>query len=433
MKNRKLKPLHYVYREIIKEHCKKMRLEKFFNFVFPSSEIEYITENLAGKRIRGEMSLSEIEKNDYIESHEKENVLKSMDELISYLDNANEIIVKDIMLYVNDEQYAKDLRVCLDIYILNGNYRLFYYELFKGCVLGTIEEKKDKTDLQNFQEFQDLIIRPYGVSGTTAGIIITQMAENTENPYILYEAGEIEYKLGYTRGERTKLHIVKAYEYYKKASDKGFPLAYWSLGFMAQSGKADYITEFAVSKSDRMSLARYYFQKAADKKCVRAYNSLGNIQSKGANLFKDTGGNNSAEAYYELAAMQNDVYGMYNYGRILEKKIKKKVFEALEKDMELNEVCKEFENEINKMFFFIKSSADMGYPLACYRTALYYSEILFEDEKTIFPSNMKNPIVEYDNILAKKYFRMAIDLNKVLKKYSPIEKQAMSCLAIMEG
>lgn len=185
MKNRKLEPLHYVYRNIIKEHCKKMRLEKFFYFVFPSSEIENITENLAGKRIRGEISLSEIEKSDYIESFEKENVLASMDELITYLDNANEIIVKDIMLYVNDKQYAKDLRIYLDICVLNGNYREFYYELFKGCVLGSIIEKKDKTDLQYFQEFQDLIIRPYGVSGTTAGVIIKQMAENTENPYIL--------------------------------------------------------------------------------------------------------------------------------------------------------------------------------------------------------------------------------------------------------
>ena len=330
-------------------------------------------------------------------------------------------------------------------------YVFFYYELFRYLVAGIVGDIGTYDVIEKaYKEFYEEIVKYYGISGNTAAMIILQRAQrpDTINPIILYEAAEIEIKKSKIYANEKKANYIQnAYEYYCRAYENGLPLAGWNLGHLAQKDDmAQHVKKYSgETKEKRLEIAKKYFVEAAEEGCIRAINSLGNIYMSGlsdkekANPVLDNPKYKNARDCYKRAAEQNEVHGMYNYGRILEKEIKIAIEDTITKLSKINnkvlikKIFKEHEIEIKEMIGYYEKAANEGYPPACYRYALYTCGVNLGVEDMIFPKNIKFPISKEkiwteDYVLATHYFDLAKKtateedlLNKVTKCLEQIQ------------
>lgn len=301
----------------------------------------------------------------------------------------------------------------------------FYYQLFRYCLLGEYDKGSDVTADSDraLMEFNESILMQYGISGNTGKTVIMQIAgSGTDNPYILFEAAEIEYMKKYnTKGEADDIEncLDRAYEYYKRASDIGFPLADWSLGYLAQKcfEKAWHVKAYEnMSGEEKIRLAVDYYLKAEKEGCSKAFNSLGNIVAHSNIKPEVKHGLKSAKDYYYQAAIRNNVFGMFNYAKTLEAELKEEI-----KKTKYPNHDKAIEVKGREMLDYFKKSADLGHPNACYRYALYYGHLI--DEKTAITNEVQ--LVKEDKVLTIKYLEKAI-------KYHDYAPYYDACLFLAE-
>ncbi len=369
--------------------------------------------------------------------------------------NTMDYLCGQVKLYFNNETQSSFYYV-LFCYILS-------YEIKTGTVnfdvektLGELLCDKGTVDIsEKLKEFDKDILLTYGVSGKSGSMVIRQLAElgETDNPYIYMEAAELEInKFLYIKREQkyakkylknytikyllynfritgkeiesiddfvngfTEQHVQidaaseilqKAYSYYKKASDLGHPLATWSLGYLfyksAKDGwpKPDGITKDTEQKYIK---AVSFFEQAANGKCSKAYNSLGNIVSNtdvNENIKKKL---KTAEEYYEQAAKQKNVFGMYNYARELEKKLNNGDEMPIENERHI----------FMTMLKYFKEAANKGLCKACYRYALYIGHL--EDYDTIRKYKTRGLFNQKaDHVLAYQYLEKAIQADQTVE------------------
>lgn len=288
-----------------------------------------------------------------------------------------------------------------------------FYEIFRYCLTeeyGTEYRTKSENTQFALKEFNEKILIEYGVSGKTAKNVILQLANiGTENPYILFEAGEIEFTRGSEDSDTDNLNCLeKAYEYYTKASKLGFVLADWSLGYLVYMcrKKTWHINAFKnMSRDEKAEMAINYFKKAAQNGCAKAFNSLGNIVLDDSIDSEMKRHLKSAKEYYYQAAIQNNYYGMYHYARMLEKDLKKQVDEKAYED---ETVCEQMMKIGSEMLNFFKRAAALGYPKANYRCALYYGHL--PDDQTAM--NDKFHLIKQEKVIAIDYLEIAVKSNE---------------------
>lgn len=273
---------------------------------------------------------------------------------------------------------------------------------------------------QKLKEFDREILMTYAVSGKSGNMVIQQLAElgETDNPYIYMEAAELEInKYHYikreekfakrnlrnyvedfldknkivkepklmnqfvngfidniARTDEPQAAIYKAYKYYEKASKLGHPLATWSLGYLFYKSAKDswpVPTGEVLDINEKYKKAVFFFQEALKGNCSKAYNSLGNIVSREDVNYEIKQGLHTTEEYYKRAAEEENVFGMYNYARELEKKLNKPNANDLENKKEV----------FMTMLNYYQKAANNGHYKACYRYALYKGYL--EDNDTI--------------------------------------------------
>lgn len=301
----------------------------------------------------------------------------------------------------------------------------FYYQLFRYCILGEYDEENDSaTDNDRaLMEFNENILMQYGISGNTGKNVIMQIARSgTDNPYILFEAAEIEYMKKYnTKSETDDIEncLDRAYEYYKRASDIGFPLADWSLGYLAQKcvEKAWHVKAYEnMTDEEKIREAVDCYLKAEKEGCSKAFNSLGNIVAHSNIKPEWKHGLKSAKDYYYQAAIRNNVFGMFNYAKTLEAELREEIKRTTYPNHD-----KAIAVKGKEMLDYFKKSADLGHPNACYRYALYYGHLI--DEKTAITNEIQ--LVKKNKVLAIKYLEKAI-------KYHDYELYYDACLFLAE-
>ena len=285
----------------------------------------------------------------------------------------------------------------------------FFYGVFRYCL--THDENFNLQDNANsdafyLEEFNRIILQQYGVSGRSGNQIIMQLAKSgTQNPYILFEAAEIEYTNPHG------IHLEKAYEYYKRASDLGYALADWSLGYLAQKSyeKPWHIKAYDnMSEDEKIECAISYYKKASKKNCSRALNSLGNLASNSSIFSHFACQLEPAKKYYQMAAEQENIDGMYNYARTLEKELLKQYSDT--RRQLLNTEKDQIMSTCSLMLTYYKKAADLGKANACYRCALYYGHITDEDNSEMKCLHFGG--VECNISTSIRYLEKAILLNE---------------------
>lgn len=435
----------------------------FYDSIFFESNLN---PNVKSKRIGGSSEYPKDEKSNYERDDKKRSVLNKMKKLVKKSDNMNDTI-SEIMKVINEEISLQGKKKCTEekrkvsrlkkllIYLSQRQteeyYTYFYYELFKYCITGMAGDIEPYDIIKiAYKEFYEDIVKKYGISGTTASMIILQKAQRIEttNPIILYEAAQIEFKKGKESNKEAGDHFQKAYDYYERAFKSGLPLAQWDMGYLAQSSYAHYIREFAgKTDEERLKIAMRHFEESKKKGCIRAINSIGNIYYNRVEN-KETGKVNvdskdykKARKYYKQAAEKNEIHGMNNYAMLLEKEIKNYIDEEIHKnngkydEAFIKDICfnnAECKDKIVEMMNYFEKAAKEGYPRACYRYALYCTEINYSDKEIIFPNNIKFPIpqnkISFENSLAIYYIDTAIRTTEEQE----IKENAEECLSKMK-
>ena len=394
--------LHSIYTEISKIKT-SITLYMFFEYIVPPTVSEISDNATKGKYIRNKMP--KCVKEYYRDRNNEKDLKYFLKDWCSFIQSdSHEILIAIIRFF--KENHHTDFAFQLEKQVDESDIDI-YYSIFRYCfTLEYITQDKPK-DLNQIalREFNEKILMEYGVSGKSGNEIILQLANmGTSNPYILFEAAEIEYMKGYNGTGNAQENLEKAYEYYKKASSLGHALADWSLGYLANMcrKKTWHINAYAnMSENEKIKTAIQYYQKAAQKGLSRAFNSLGSIVSDKSvpeELLKNL---KSAEEYYQKSAQKGNYLGMYHYARTLEKKLKVLVDKQNENKNECNDMLKTGKEMLD---YFI-DSAKLGYSKAYYRCALYYGHL--SDDKTAMNKNFH--IVKQNKNTAIKYLQKAIN------------------------
>lgn len=452
-----------IYFEVFKDTLKNQG--GLYDLIF--KETSY-SNDIKSRRIGGHAKFTEIERAFYERDENKLNALEKLLEKSEDKPNPlNEEAIPKILREIENEIQlkkekgkTKEYDQLLKLKRLLGDLakrqtteccNFFYYELFKYCVTEMASDAGTYDIIKiAYKEFYEDIVKKYGVSGTTASMIILQKAQRPEttNPIILYEAAQIEFKKGKESNKEPEIHFQNAYDYYERAFRSGLPLAQWDMGYLAQSSYAHYIREFAgKTDEERSKIAMRHFKESKKKGCIRAINSIGNIYYNRVEN-KETGKVNvdsddykKARKYYKQAAEKNEIHGMNNYAMLLEKEIKNYIDEEIHKnngkydEAFIKDICfnnAECKDKIVEMMNYFEKAAKEGYPRACYRYALYCTEINYSDKEIIFPNNIKFPIpqnkISFENSLAIYYIETAIRTTEEQE----IKENAEECLSKMK-
>lgn len=393
--------------EEIKKVKHSITLHDYFDYVIPPKARNISDPKTKGKYIRQPpLGLKEYyrDKNNYVE------IKNHLYNWCKYIGEDKQKICNLIEKKLQNSEKREETSSLFDFSKQNNITDVdFYYNLFRFCFTGENHFAHDDTEIENLREFNEIILKQYGISGRTGKSIILQLASmNSKNPYILFEAGEIEYmKRKYIEKGDNENYLQRAFEYYKAASELGYALADWSLGYLAQMSneKAWHIKEFEnMSSEQKIEMAVMYYSKAAEKECSKAYNSLGNIVKTNRLRPEIQEGLETSKYYYYQAAVRNNVFGMYNYARTLENELRDLVIKQkyLYKNKKHNMI--ELGSE---MLNYFKRSAELGYREASYRCALYYGHLL--DEKTAMDDIFH--LLEIDKIQAIRYLQKAIGID----------------------
>ena len=187
------------------------------------------------------------------------------------------------------------------------------------------------------------------------------------NPYALYELGNLEYTGRITGYPRYK----EAFNYHKLAASFNHPTSYWMLAHMILTKKIGCLND------EDVNLANKYLDKAIKLNSVSALNTMGLCYLNGYNKEKKQD-IDKAITYFEKAASNNYVYAYNNLGKIYEeKKDYKKAFEYYEKAAleEESWACNKLglfyyngiyvEKNINKAFYYFNIGANAPIDTLC--------------------------------------------------------------------
>lgn len=302
--------------------------------------IENISDTTVGNYCTGYRAIGSIYKQIYInyQKHYKEDktvLIDTICNLISIMEGTiyYEKIIDDInknkllislcnnlsILVKNDLYVSLSLKKELLSYLDNQNYYYFICEVLffiilekkqplyeKDLVNETIEDILERTnmsiiDLKNYLE----IIFKEGISYVNS---LKKLADNN-NPYAKHELGNLEYNgiiAGHPRYE-------EAYKYYLEAAAFNHPTSCWMLAHMIINKKIGSLTD------EDIDLAWSYLKKAESLNSVSALNTIGLCYLNG--YTKDKKKNlKKAISYFEKAAQKDYVYAYNNLGKIYEEK-----------------------------------------------------------------------------------------------------------------
>lgn len=381
---------------------------KLYDYIVPLDCGYEINDESKSKYIRGSMPQKVIEY--YRNRRNKLQIEKHiMKWLREFSDTGLQVVLETMVGVLDSSDQHKEFAAILEDERNNDatSDAEIFYAIFRYCLTGECEmNHMEKFDIRSkaLQEFNEEVLMQYGISGYTGrNVILHKAGMGTDNPYVLFEAAEIEYMNCIYYGKNEGLE--KAYEYYKKASNLGFALADWSLGFLAYESqkRSWYIKDYAnMPEQQKIKTAIEYFTKAMEKGCSKAFNSMGNIVKENSRYSQLLQGLKSAKEYYYDAAERKNLFGMYNYARMLEDELRKQVNskENKKKNDQMHEKGKE-------MMKYFSESAELGYPKANYRCGLYYGHL--SDDNTINHDNFC--VVDKDEQLAMNYLNTAVDLN----------------------
>lgn len=230
--------------------------------------------------------------------------------LNTYLKNDLDVSVKlkkELVRFLKKEDYYHYLCEILFFVILDKRQPI--YE--KDLVNDTIEEILINTGLSvgALKEYLSIKFKE-GISFTSS---LKKLAKNS-NPYALYELGNLEYTgriIGYPRYE-------EAFNYHLKASNFDHPTSTWMIAHMIINKKIGSLSD------DDIIMAHKYLDKAISLNSVSALNTKGLTYLRGINLNKEKNIEKAIE-YFEKAASKGYVYAYNNLGKIYEedKNIKK--------------------------------------------------------------------------------------------------------------
>lgn len=258
-------------------------------------------------------------------------------DIINNLECLKLICKKIYNIAKNDSYVSKEyISSFRDYYTNNG-----YYDLFVNFLIYAIlerkqpfyEDEKVKNTVELFLENTDISVNDLQSflelemnGGNNFDFCLKKLADEG-NSYANYELGKKEYR-GLIDG---KPNYDKAFEYFKKATEKNHPSAYWMMGNMIKNG---YFGNNQYDKSIE------YFLKARNLGSVAAINSLGLMYLNGLGVKKDL---NQALILFNEAANKGYAYAYNNLANYYKGKNEDKVLEYFIKSAELGEsyACKE--------------------------------------------------------------------------------------------
>lgn len=380
--------LRTIYNEIKK--IRTINQHEFYDKIVPFGACHAENIKTKEKYIR---KPPQILRNYYRNSNNSDNIRTHLEKWVNFLGPDNQAVMDRILMVLSMDKAEEATKELLAIRRSNDFYAAseFFYITFRYCIVGDIYSRKNLPQKSNsyfLQEFCNKVLLECGVSGKSGEVRILKLAQSgSQNPYILFEAAEIEFRKKDNRGISHKHQLAKAYEYYKQSSEIGHALSDWSLGWLAQKCCENAWVIKAYENMDEDEIihqAIIYFKKSAEKGCIKAWNSLGNLAAT-AKWKKICGAElREADYYYKYAAEHGSAHGMFNYSGILEKKIMNMInsydkWDWADLKDEEKDTRKNIKQDIQIMFQYLKNAADLYCAEACYRCALYYSHT--EDKK----------------------------------------------------
>lgn len=210
---------------------------------------------------------------------------------------------KEILSYIKNNNFYQALSSILFFIVLDKKQPIFVEEEIKE----TIENISRNTnisinDLKKFLEIQF----KEGISLIPS---LKKLAK-TNNPYALYELGNLEYNgiiSGYPRYE-------EAFNYHLQAASFDHPTSNWMLAHMIINKKIGSLSQEDINN------AWIYLLKAKTLDSISAINTIGLCYLKG---YTKDGKKNLTKAieHFELAAKNNYIYAYNNLGKIYEEKL----------------------------------------------------------------------------------------------------------------
>lgn len=307
---------------------------------------------------------------------------------------------KALLNYLKKADYYHYLCEVLFFVILEKEQPLYA----KDLVNETIEEILTNTNIS----INDL--KAYLTIGFKEGISLIpslkKLAKNN-NPYALYELGNLEYMgriAGYPRYE-------EAFNYHKLAANYNHPTACWMLAHMIITKKIGSLSD------DDIKVANTYLDKAIELNSISAINTKGLCYLHGytQNKEKDL---NKAITYFEKAAKNNYIYAYNNLGKIYEEK-----------------------KDYHKAFEYYLKSAEEEESWACNKIGLYYYNGIYVEKDivkafeyfniganspidSLYPWNIYNLVKCYylvgnASLGIKKDIEKSISLLKTLNNFNP--------------
>ncbi len=275
---------------------------------------------------------------------------------------------KLLLSYLKKEDYYHYLSEVLFFAILEKEQPLYT----KDLVNETIEEILTNTNI-SINDLKDYLTIQFK-EGISLIPSLKKLAKNN-NPYALYELGNLEYTgriAGYPRYD-------KAFAYHKQASSFNHPTSYWMLAHMIIKGKIGSLN------NDDIKLMHEYLDKAIALNSISAINTKGLCYLYGYTQDKKKD-EKKAIAYFEKAAYNNYIYAYNNLGKIYEEK-----------------------KDIEKAFEYYLKSALEEESWACNKVGLYYYNIKKDPKKAfeyfnkgaeasidlLYPWNIYNLVIYY--------------------------------------
>ncbi len=243
---------------------------------------------------------------------------------------------KDILNHLNKHKYYEALSEMLFFIILDKKQPIYSSEEINE----TIEEiiKNTNLGINDLKKYLNIKFKE-GISFIPS---LKKLAEEN-NPYAYHELGNLEYT-GQIKGYPD---YEKAYYYHKIAASFNHPTSYWMLSHMILNKKIGSLND------EDINLSWEYLKKAESLDSISAINTLGICYLYGYNPKKIID-NNKAILYFEKAAKKNYIYAYNNLGKIYEEK-----------------------KDYQKAFEYFLKSADQEESWACNKIGEYYRQGIY--------------------------------------------------------
>ena len=315
---------------------------------------------------------------------------------------------KELLNLINKASYYEFVCKCLFFIILEKKQPLYLSDI----ATNTIEEILKNTNI-SVNSLKDYLTVQFK-EGISLIPSLKKLAKEN-NPYALYELGNLEYTgriTGYPRYE-------ESYQYHLKAANFNHPTSYWMLAHMILNKKIGSLD------TDDIKLAWSYLQKAASLNNISSLNTIGLCYWNGLNPKKETN-TKLAIKYFERAAEKNYIYAYNNLGRIYEN-----------------------EKDYQKAFTYYEKSSKEEESWACNKLGLYYyfgihGEKDYQKAFDYFnigsnaPITTRNPWNIYNlvnlfylkgnsNIGIKKDIEKSISLLNTIKDFIPTNELLLYC------